>query len=303
MHRHARPKPRLRRFLFIVANVVIASACREPTRPRQMASSGGDSASIRASQARLHMLEMTVATSQGRCIGIPGLPAGCVVSYAMTPAGAFCGRTGSCNYQMDPITATFSKPVYQLVVFLGGAMSCDGTYGSVTVYNIQGRQVEQSDMVLSDTSDCGYDRVTNGSVDTLRFPGGIASVTIAPPQPGVFIVHDTIPPDTTTGRLEGTPGFEFYEQRPPTVDSCLTGDELLDQQAMRNFLTDEWNNYAHINDVPSNRREVRGWLFEDSTGTLVQGIFPDTTAVFPDTLMDTPCMSVGVPTGLLPGLG
>ena len=69
---------------------------------------------------------------------------------------------------------------------------------------------------------------------------------------------------------------------------------------MRDFLLDEWNNYAHPELPASDRREVRGWLFEDrSTGNLVHGIYPDNSAIFPDTLVDTPCFSDGVPNPVL----
>jgi len=84
---------------------------------------------------------------------------------------------------MNPITGTFSKPVYHLFLNLVGAMSCSGTFGTVTVYNVQGRQVEQRDLVIEDTTGCGADGWTPASWtgDTLQFRGGIGSITITAP--------------------------------------------------------------------------------------------------------------------------
>jgi len=59
---------------------------------------------------------------------------------------------------------------------------------------------------------------------------------------------------------------------------------------------------SNANDIAFNRRETRGWLYEDSAGSVVNGVYPDREAIYPDTLMDTPCSSVGVPTGGLPGV-
>jgi hypothetical protein len=120
-------------------------------------------------------------------------------------------------------------------------------------------------------------------------------VTITPPEPGVFIVHEqpgSNLPDTLTGRLSARPLGEFYEQRPPTAIGCLTGDEILDQQAMRDLLSDLWTR-SHVTNPPATRTEVRGFLFEDATGNVIYGAYPD--------IHDTPCTSVGMPPNPLPG--
>ncbi len=72
----------------------------------------------------------------------------------------------------------------------------------------------------------------------------------------------------------------FYEERPATAP-CPTGDELLDQQAMRDFLRAAWDS-SNVNDLPPNRRERGGFLFEDSSGSLVYGVAPLLET-------DTPC--------------
>jgi hypothetical protein len=194
----------------------------------------------------------------------------------------------------SPITVTFSKPVYQLVVGIGGAFSCSGDYGTVTVYNRVGTQVEQRPFILTDPGDCGADNVTGFATDTLLFVGGIGSIAITPPQPWSFGVFGG------TGYVTALYGYSFYEARPPNAP-CPTGDELLDQQAMRDLLTAVWV-ASNPNSPPAMRRELRGFLFEDSTGNLVYQTYPDTTLNPPlDTLIDTPCASFGVPYAL-PGI-
>ena len=268
---------------------MLAGACGEPLRPRSVT----DKSNSTLSRER-------ILTSQTYCY--PGAQ-NCTTTITWKPANYFCGE--DCYNgpaQMNPITGTFSKPVYRLWLNLDGPRSCYGTQGSVTVYNVQGRQVEQRDLVLEDTTGCGDTGWTwvSWTGDTLQFRGAIASITITAPQPATFHVNGG-DPDTLHGYVRVTPTTWYYETRPPSVDSCFTGDELLDQQAMRDLLADEWNNYAHIDSIPSKRREVRGWLFEDSTGNLIHSLYPDTTAVPPDTLVDTPCFSDGAPTQL-PGI-
>ena len=271
-------------FLLACAVAVITGGCSEPIRPHI----GGPSSRVLA------------PTSQDYCT--PSL-SGCTTTVTWTPANYFCGEDCPAGpAQMNPITGTFSKPVYHLWLNLGGALGCYGTYGTVTLFNRQGRQVEQRDLVLGDTTGCGNTgwQCCSTTFDSLQFPGGIASITITAPQPATFHVNGG-DPDTLHGYVHVQPTPWYYETRPPTVDSCLTGDEWLDQQAMRDLLLDEWNNYAHIDSIASKRREVRGWLFEDSTGNLVHALYPYTVAVFPDTIVDTPCLSDGAPTQL-PGI-
>ncbi len=182
-------------------------------------------------------------------------------THASSPNGRGLGPE-----QHDPITVTFSKPVYQLIVTHGGAFQCSGTYGSVTRYNTQGRQVEQSDFTLYYPEDCGADNVTCCAVDTLHFPGGIAQLLITPPQPWSWVACD--PPDwCQEGHTYTGLAYSFYEQRPPTADSCLTGDELLDQLAMRDMLKAAWDS-SNADDIPANRRERRATCSKTRPGTL-----------------------------------
>src|SRR6266516_4115297 len=68
--------------------------------------------------------------------------------------------------QHEPVVVTFSKPIYQLVVYSGdGSFTCAGTYGTLTAYNRVtqghgGQQVEQRDFVLQFPEVCGYDQQT-----------------------------------------------------------------------------------------------------------------------------------------------
>jgi len=209
-------------------------------------------------------------------------------THASSPNGRGLGPE-----QHDPITVTFSKPVYQLIVTHGGAFQCSGTYGSVTRYNTQGRQVEQSDFTLYYPEDCGADNVTCCAVDTLHFPGGIAQLLITPPQPWSWVACD--PPDwCQEGHTYTGLAYSFYEQRPPTADSCLTGDELLDQLAMRDMLKAAWDS-SNADDIPANRRETPGYLFEDSTGNLVHRLYQHPAT-------DTPCESSVPPLSALPDI-
>src|SRR6185503_19998011 len=47
-------------------------------------------------------------------------------------------------------------------------------------------------------------------------------------------------PDTVTAYVDLSYAFTFYERRQGSVDSCHTGDEFLDQQAMRDMLKASW---------------------------------------------------------------
>jgi len=211
------------------------------------------------------------------------------VTYTAVPGNYFCDSAGCGDWggleQHDPITGTFSKPIYRLIVEMLGRFQCSGQYGSVKVFNRRGTQVEDSSFILEYPDDCGDDNITGFAIDTIQFSGGISQIIINPPQPWSFSVGDQ------TGFV-GV-GFDLYfdEVRPPTVDSCLTGDELLDQQETRDMLRAAWDS-AFANGPPNNRRELRLWLFEDSTGALVWGAYRDPSR-------DTPCASFGTPITLL----
>src|SRR6266480_3947286 len=102
-----------------------------------------DSATIRRVHARLLAQVMAAESDTGRCSTLNN---NCTVTVTETPA----------NYQApdqtSPITATFSKPIYRLIVMGSGAFQCSGAYGRVTVYNrtynlYGGWQVEQRDVL------------------------------------------------------------------------------------------------------------------------------------------------------------
>lgn len=265
------------------------AGCHDFGEPHAGRGSTVDSVAIRRAHARLLAQVMAAASDTARCSTLNG---DCTVTVTESPASY------QSPSQTSPITATFSKPVYKLIVFGSGAFQCSGTYGTVTVYNrgingIGQAQVEQRDFILYDPSDCGYDNVAGSDVDTLQFPGGIAKVVIDPPQPWEFPVptSDTTPP--ATGHVWINYFYSFYQQRPATAP-CPTGDELLDQQEMRAFLAEAWDS-SHFSYAPGNRRETPGFLFEDSTGNLVYRLYQDL-------MNDTPCRSAGTPVGPLPGI-
>ena len=125
-----------------VACVMAASAigCREPTRP-QPSISRTDSASIRSANARRQALDAPI---DRHCQALPNV--NCSVTYTAVPANYFCDGNG-CLFsglpeQRDPITTTFAKPIYRLIVEMNGRFYCSGTYGTVQVFNRIGTQVE-----------------------------------------------------------------------------------------------------------------------------------------------------------------
>ncbi len=284
--RHSRCLPYFVRLLTLYLVTGALVACRDTAEP--------------ASTARVPKIAAQ-HLGTGECHGIP--EPGCTVIFTAAPANYHCAVDcyfpggGVRPAQHEPIVVTFSQPIYQLIVYSGGgAFTCSGTYGTVTAYNrthlgVGGWQVEQRDFVLLFPDDCGYDQVTGSGVDTLHFPGGIARLRIDPPQPWEFPVY-LQDGSSETGYESTEYYYYFYEHRPPTAP-CLTGDELLDQQAMRDFLRAAWDS-SNVNDLPINRRERRGWLFEDSTGNLAYGVYPNA--------MDTPCTSIGVPPSPEPGI-
>ncbi len=283
---------RLKRLRLVAAFLLgfAVVTCQEPAAVRKNRTAS-DSSAVLVAQ-RLHLAALMQAAAQsGQCHGIP--EPGCTVTFMAVPTNWHCAVDFPCLIgdrwaQHEPVVVTFSKPIYQLVVYSGdGSFTCAGTYGTVTAYNRVtqghgGQQVEQRDFVLQFPEDCGYDQQTGIGVDTLKFPGGIAKLVITPPQPWEYPVwtSDTTPPEQ--GYMQTEYFYYFYEQRPPTAP-CLTGDELLDQQAMRDFLLAAWDS-SRVNDVPTNRRETPGYLFEDSTGNLVSRLYQHPG-------MDTPCES------------
>ena len=255
----------------------VAIGCRDSTLPHA-AVSVSDSARIRSANAQLRSLSQPI----DRQCSVSGQPptGTCSVTYTATPANYFCEGDwcGSLPPQQDPITGTFSKPVYRLVGELNGRFFCSGNYGTVSIFNRMGTQVEEVTFTLSDPADCGEDNVTCcAMMDTIRFSGGIGHLVINPPQPLADIVVGYF--------------FWFDSTRVPSVDSCLTGDELLDQQATRDMLRAAWDS-SFANGSPNNRRELKLWLFEDSTGALVWGAYRNPSR-------DTPCASYGAPIQLL----
>ncbi len=265
---------RLEHLIRVCTVVVVAAGCADPLPPNAMAP---DSAAIRA----LNVKRVAAATSDGRCT----LPGGtCGVTFTATPANYYCA-TNCINgpAQTSLITVVFSKPIYQLIVIGSGGFFCSGDYGGVTVHNAHGDVVEQRGFTLTSQDDCGWDNVSCCLGDTLQFPGGITSREITPPQPWTGDVCYPPPSDTCNpGYVSIWYSYSFYEKRPPTVSDCLTGDELLDQQAMRDLLRTAWDS-SHASDVPASRRETNGYLFEDSTGALNFSLYQYPT--------DTPCNS------------
>ena len=246
----------------------VAIGCRDSTLPHA-AVSVSDSASIRSANAQLQTLNEPI----DRQCSVSGQPptGTCSVTYTATPANYFCDGDGCVLLppQQDPITGTFSKPVYRLIVQMNGQFYCSGNYGTVAMFNRAGTQVEELTFTLSDPADCGEDNITCCAMDTIQFSGGIGHTFITPPQPGGDIVVGYT--------------FWFDSTRAPTVDSCLTGDELLDQQAMREFLGAAWDS-SHTTEPPGSRRETPGYLFEDSTGSLLYRLYQSPAT-------DTPCSS------------
>jgi hypothetical protein len=224
----------------------------------------------------------TAAIDAGRCFADWTGVNSCGITYSASPTGYHCAETGTCRdlnwlTQRDPINVVFAKPVYGVVIGGGGAYFCPGTFGSITGSNAHGDVVEQSDFIVKDPADCGPDNVTGGVVDTLKFSGGISHVVIQPPSPWEF---DECSPNGCIGHASAGYEFYFFDKRPPTATSCLTGDGLLDQEAMRQLLDSLWKLAG--GDAPVNDKVERGgYLLEDSTGVvrfLISDLDPNANA-------------------------
>lgn len=186
-----------------------------------------------------------------------------LVDFTASPANIHCSAMGCWlgGTQMNPITVTFSRPVYSLEVRGFGAFYCPGTLGGVRAFNAIGHEVEHVIPQIAFLDDCGADQVTGIIHSALQFPGGIKSLLIDPPGPAEF------PVSGATGYITSNPAYFLVETRPPTATSCLTGDELLDQQVVREFLDTLWT-LSGGNGLPTQRIERGGYLFEDDAGLL-----------------------------------
>jgi hypothetical protein len=97
--------------------------------------------------------------------------------------------------------------------------------------------------------------------------GGVSKLVIQPPSPWSF--YSQTDNFNTLARYL----FDLVERRPSTATSCLTGDDLLDQQVMRNGLDSLWK-LAGGDSVVSLKKERGGVLYEDSTGVVGFSITP-----------------------------
>lgn len=275
--------------LACLLTVASTAACREVAAPHSPAPNP-DSPGIVASLL------------SGQCITYS--PSTCTTTFTANPANYYCAHPvdfGSCDMNnipvtpniqtQQPITVDFSEPVYQLIVRLTGSYNCWGTVGDVTAYDRGGRMVEQRTFTPVDLEAwCPYGSYAVLAWDTLRYAGGLVRLVITPPQPWIW---DPIDYADYPFFAQALYTYFFYEELPPNVFSCLTGDELLDQQAMRAMLDSAWRT-SNANATASNRRESGGYVFEDSLGNLVFRLFRDPAT-------DLPCRAFTTPTGTLPG--
>lgn len=130
------------------------------------------------------------------------------------------------------ITITFSTPLSTVSAYSYGALTCvGGQYGNIVAYDATGSVIATANMRLREESDCGADQVTFGVHATVSDSlARIKRVVINPPQPWTFDVPS--PSGTLTGYVTAAWILTFPVPSLP----CPTGDSLLDNQAIRDFI-------------------------------------------------------------------
>ena len=106
------------------------------------------------------------------------------------------------------------------------------------------------------------------------YRGSIDSIIITKQQPESLVqywppFHNDVENTNSVAHIYASYAFDFDPKRPPTAADCLTGDELLDQQSVRDWLHLLWADSTNALGPKSLRREVPFGIFEDSvTGDL-----------------------------------
>ena len=112
----------------------------------------------------------------------------CSTSAVGTPEWWFSGWSqappqGVPIGQREPVTITFSSPVYLVRIEGGGALDCRGTFGSVVAYDSANREVEHGDFSLTDPADCGEDEITGWTEYHFASPGLVSKLVLSTPLP------------------------------------------------------------------------------------------------------------------------
>lgn len=217
------------------------------------------------------------------------------VSVTMSPYDRHCTDWDCFTPQLDPIHAVFSKRVYQVDVIGSGAFLAPSPNLGTIEYYSHGALVHSGPMATDSGDFGGEDSITGQVFYMAQWLGGIDSLIIYRPEPDSFLVT-WLPPEQgqPTGHTKAEYTFFLFDKRPATAANCLTGDELLDQQATRDFLKLLWDS-SSTGLAPSLRRESGGYLFEDSTGTIV-------SRTYFDRANDTPCENNNTPQPPFPGV-
>ena len=98
--------------------------------------------------------------------------------------------------QPNPIRINFSGPVRVVTVVGSGAVTCDGTFGTITGYNAAGAEVGHADLALINAADCSPpdnpDNVTFGVQGSLETTTIMAYAVVTPPSLLTFPVYDLV---------------------------------------------------------------------------------------------------------------
>ena len=200
------------------------------------------------------------------------------------------------NPQPDPTHIVFSHPVYEVDVYSGGTYLCGPSDKGHAQYYSGGRVVETGALALTDSiTECetpdrfgGLDSLAQNVAYHSTYKGHIDSIVISRPQPDSVVINWAPYNTDTTGRGEADMSANYsvflFEHRPATA-TCLTGNDVLDQQVVRDLFRSLWD--SSRTSLPSLQRTERGgWIYENPTsGDLVTTVTPSYT------LTDGPCSS------------
>jgi hypothetical protein len=191
---------------------------------------------------------------------ISGPVEACLTKYFATPHHYHYGRDDP-TYYVDPVTLTFSQPVYSLVIDADGNYPCNSTdLGHTTAYNAAGTLVYSGAFVIeTPEQQCGADLNYGRLVDTVRSTSPIKSVTITAASP---IAWELPPPwFPMQGYLLMVYNVIAYESPCPPL-----AEQVLNDPAVRAGLLQA---LAASRPTPDgvNRREHGGYVYLRDDGT------------------------------------
>lgn len=178
--------------------LVVVAACMGDDRSTELPTQGAGETALVDSQ---HLVRSRRAASTASVLD-PALcsiawhspdPSGCSVRTDIVPAEPRLRQSARDPVQLAPISITFSRPVYGITVSGVGAISCNGTYGTIIAFDAADSELLRVAMQMIDPSDCGVDDITFGATGSTPPATSITRIVIDPPTPFSFPVF----PDLT----------------------------------------------------------------------------------------------------------